>query len=966
VTGDGRPDLAVANKGSNTVSVFLNTTAPGATTPSFSSPQTFAVGSQPVSVTLQDINGDGRPDLIVANSYGGTGGTVSVLLNTTAPGATLASFGPQQSFATGKDPYAVALADLTGDGRPDLVVANRLGYNVSVLVNTTTPGATTASFASQKTFATGAKPYAVAEGDLNGDGRPDLVVANSNGNYVSVLLNTTAPGATVPSFAAQTTFATNGYCDSVALADFSGDGRLDLVTANPTKNTVSVLLNTTPPGASSPSFGPNFTFATGHDPRSVIAVDIDGDGRPDLVVGNGTSSYASVLVNTTMPGAPSPSFAAQQTVATGSGAASLAVTDLNGDGLPDLVLADSSASAASALLNTAIPVTISNGMATGMIVQDETPQTLDLVAGTNNQTATVGTAFGQNLAVVVVAMDGDPVQGVSVTFTAPASGASGTFAGGKTSVTIASDPTGTATAPVFTANNASGTYTVTAAATGGSNPTAGFTLINTTGTITTSTTLASSISPSIFGQPVTIVAVVSGSSSSGGPTGKVTFLNGAATLGTGTVNSFGYAAFTTSTLTVGTEAIQALYSGDANFIGSTSGTLTQTVSQAGSTTTVATSANPAVFGQRVIFFVAERAAAPGSGTPTGTVTFKDGTTTVGTAVLSSGRASFTTSTLIVGTHAITVVYAGDANFKTSTSATLGQTVNKANTTTIVFNPVNPSVFGQEVVFTALVSAVAPGAGTPGGTVTFKDGTTTLGTAVLGNGRATLTKFGLSVGTHAITVSYAGDANFNTSASNTLTQTVNPDNTLTLVLSSVNPSVVGQAVIFTALVNPLPQGSGTPTGTVTFKDGTTTLGTGTLKANSNGTGSTATFSISTLTAGTHPITAVYAGDANFKTSTSGTLTQTVTAAASATTLVSAANTAPNRPAPSAYRSDTPAVFHAGELDTAPKRQRGRVPSSPALWVGGGTPGAEPTAKILAALDLYFAFYQAGPVGLDGED
>ena len=192
-------------------------------------------------MTAADLNGDGKPDLIVANFVSNT---VSVLLNTTATGAATLSFAAQQTFATGSSPWSVTAADLSGDGKPDLIVANFVSNTVSVLLNTTATGANTASFAAQQIFATGTAPFHVTAADLNGDGKPDLIVANSQSNTVSVLLNTTAPGATTASFADQSAFATGSSPRSVTAADLSGDGKPDLIVANFGSNTVSVLLNT--------------------------------------------------------------------------------------------------------------------------------------------------------------------------------------------------------------------------------------------------------------------------------------------------------------------------------------------------------------------------------------------------------------------------------------------------------------------------------------------------------------------------------------------------------------------------------------------------------------------------------------------------------------------------------------------------------------------------------------------------
>jgi hypothetical protein len=358
INGDGKPDLIGANRDDNTVSVLLNTTVPGATTPSFAMQQIFATGTSPYSVTTADVNGDDKPDLIVANF---SDNTVSVLLNTTAPGAGTPSFAVQQTFVTGSGPFSVTAADVNGDGKPDLVVANQNANTVSVLFNTTAPGAATPSFAAQQTFATGTNPRSVTVADVNGDGMPDLLVANVNDNTVSVLLNTTVPGAAIPSFAAQQTFATGAgpvsvsAVDSVTAVDVNGDGKPDLIVANGNDNTVSVLLNTTVPGAPIPSFAAPQTFATGAGPFSVTAADVNGDGKPDLTVANVNTSTVSVLLNTTVPGATTPSFAAQQTFATGANPFSVIAADVNGDGMPDLIVANFNASTVSVLLNTTVP-----------------------------------------------------------------------------------------------------------------------------------------------------------------------------------------------------------------------------------------------------------------------------------------------------------------------------------------------------------------------------------------------------------------------------------------------------------------------------------------------------------------------------------------------------------------------------------------------------------------------------------
>ena len=194
------------------------------------------------------------------------------------------------------------------------------------------------------------------------------------------------------------------------------------------------------------------------------------------------------------------------------------------------------------------------------------------------------------------------------------------------------------------------------------------------------------------------------------------------------------------------------------------------------------------------FAATVKAAAPGSGTPTGTVTFMDGTTPLGSVTLSDGHASFKTSSLDAGSHSITVVYSGDDNFLTCTSAVLSQTVNQASTTTSLASSLNPSEYGEEVTFTATVKAVSPGSGTPTGTVTFMDGSNVLGMGTLSGSVATYSTTGLSVGTHSITAVYSGDTNFITSTSAVLKQKVQKSSGASFaVVSTVDPSSMGWSV-----------------------------------------------------------------------------------------------------------------------------------------------------------------------------
>jgi hypothetical protein len=323
--GDGNLDLAIANfggGGGNTLSILL-----GDGTGNFSLASSPATGSGPYSVAVGDFNGDGKLDLAVANVGSST---VSILLGDGTGNFTLAS-----SPATGIDPASVAVGDFNGDGKLDLAVANACGNNpncnsggtVSILL-----GDGTGNFALASSPATGNKPYSVAVGDFNGDGKLDLAVANNGSNTVSILL-----GDGTGNFTLASSPVTGNSPISVAVADFNGDGKLDLAVANQCGNdpncdsagTVSILLGD---GTG------NFTLAsspgTGYYPNSVAVGDFNGDGKLDLAVANLDDSTVSILL-----GDGTGNFTLTSSPATGN-PDSVAVGDFNGDGKQDLAVAN--------------------------------------------------------------------------------------------------------------------------------------------------------------------------------------------------------------------------------------------------------------------------------------------------------------------------------------------------------------------------------------------------------------------------------------------------------------------------------------------------------------------------------------------------------------------------------------------------------------------------------------------------
>ena len=310
LNGDGRADVVATNDSDNKVSVMIRN---GDGT--FKPQVTYPTGASPQAVVITDINGDGKLDIITANY---SGNSVSVLL-----GNGNGTFQNKIDYGTGTGTVSVAFADVDGDGLLDIVTANQTGNSVSILLNYGN-----ITFQTATNYATASTPVSVAIGDFNGDSKPDIVTANNNstGN-ISVLANNGA-GA----FPAHTEYATLANLHRVTVADINGDGKLDILTAN-NNGTISVLLNTT--SGSTITLATHTDYTVGNNPQGIVATDLNGDGKPDVVVANYGDNTISVLLNN---GAGS--LLSKVNYNVGLQPLGLKVVDVNGDDKKDIVVAN--------------------------------------------------------------------------------------------------------------------------------------------------------------------------------------------------------------------------------------------------------------------------------------------------------------------------------------------------------------------------------------------------------------------------------------------------------------------------------------------------------------------------------------------------------------------------------------------------------------------------------------------------
>jgi hypothetical protein len=659
---------------------------------SLAPPVDFSAGIHPRSVTVADFNNDGKADLAVVNmgQLSNFQGSLSVLLGngdgSFRPAVTTNLQDSGQGQGTAE---TLAVGDFNGDHLLD-VALNTGGSNGSPAVEVLFGKGDGTFQPNHEILSVGQVPLSLAAGDFDGNGTLDLVTANSSSGTLSVLL-----GNGDGTFRPRTDLAVGGAPRTVVVGDFNGDGRADVAVGQQITDTVSVLT-----GRGDGTFAPpQVVGSTGTQfaPASLAVGDVNGDGRSDLVVnsiggedtpvsqlgvllGNGNGTFQAPILHSPQIGGDGDVVLGDfnhdgrtdavvgseasgtdglgvfigngdgsfqpfpQTISSGGDdPLGVAAADLNGDGLVDLV-------AANTFFGTNGPGTV------GVLLNNSTGTAAATTTTTLVSSApTAGAGQTETLTATVSSRAGVPTGSIVFFDGSTVLGGADVNAAGQATLAVSLGV---------------GSHALTASfvGTGGFAGSTSAVVTEKVNPVATTVALASSLNPAVAGQAVTFTATVAaGAPQSGAPTGTVTFKDGSVVLGTVAVGATGTATLTTSFASAGGHAITAVYSGDATFAGG-SQALTEQVTAAthrASTTSLFASATTVRVGQAVAFTATVRDPS-GTSTPTGTVTFFVGNTVVARVTLdANGQARLRGSFSIAGRFTIRAVYSGDATFGTS-------------------------------------------------------------------------------------------------------------------------------------------------------------------------------------------------------------------------------------------------------------------------------------------------------------
>jgi hypothetical protein len=741
INGDGKLDLMLGVSGfdsygiyTNTIEVFLGN-GDGTLTRVATIPLPLGV----TSIVVADMNGDGKPDLLAFETlaaYGYSGppppdnanqhplNTVQVLLGkgdgTFSLGQIIENPNSLQSYPVlptkdGNMPFAAStlgVGDFNGDGIPDFVLAGWGQGTVKTYL-----GNGDGTFSSGPVTQAGSNPAGIAVGDFNGDGKPDIavsepIVSGSGNSNVFILL-----GNGDGSFTAASPLTGVGPVSSgIVTADFNGDGIPDIAVESQSPSAeVNVFLG---------NGNGSFTQAA-HSPivgtapyGSVLAVgDFNGDGIPDLVTAATAQQLSFLLGNG--DGTFQPAVNAIAANPDVYAISDIALGDLSGSGLSDIVSADYASRDAFVLLPLASSqtATATATLAGVTLVGSGSDNIIAVYSGDSTYQPSTSpplslTATPEQVTVTLTLSPASTSYGQPVAMTAnvmPAS-AEGHNATGTVTFQVASRTLGTVSlvngAATFTSSLLPiGTDTVSAIYSGdGYFASAGGSATEVVTGFNSVSVLTATPNPSYLGQTVTIAAAVTGVGSTVVPTGTVTFYDSATVIGQGTLDATGHASIAISTLILGAHDLSFVYSGNAGYYSSTSPVVRQIVNIQGSTTTLTVGPNPAGTGQPVTLTAGVTLSV--SGTAAGTIAFYDGPTLIDQTTLDpTGHATYTTSALALGTHSLTAVYAGNAGYGGNTSPAVSELIETLGFTMTLSSPSITIVTSQHTTTTITLASL---------------------------------------------------------------------------------------------------------------------------------------------------------------------------------------------------------------------------------------------------------------------
>lgn len=905
----------------------------------FAAGRAYAAGLQPVSVASGDIDSDGNPDLVVANDCTAVNscvsGEIAILLGDPHGGYSLSS-----RVVMGGNSVSVSLFDVNRDGKLDLLSFNRTDRNVAVRL-----GSGDGTFGPLNTFALSGYPISLVSADINRDGSPDLAVVEDCGStscsepgQVEVLLGT---GTGV--FKSVSTQGVGYAPVGLSAGVTRKGGQIDLVVANrcgkdascKSQGTATLLY-----GDGTGSFRTASESSIGNHPSSIALADLSGTGTLDLAVTHRDDATIAVSA-----GKGDGTFGAATFYSVGSTPSAMTVADLNGDGKADLAIANAGDST----------VTVLYGSGTGIVRLGATlpvstaPTAITAIPGTRSATASLATTNGvvgsgattsnvtvlssilvkaQGVTASTTSLTATPATttvnpSAAVTIDAKVSGASGTPTG---TVDITSNGTpgtvcsaivldGTGGASCTTSMLEQNVTTLTASYNGDATyaPATGSTSIVVNAATPTVTLVGAPASPSPLNTSVLFTATLTGVSLTPvAPTGTMTFaLNGTTVaICTATVSTAGVATCAIQDMTSGSNTVTATYSGDPNFVVASPGSATYSITAQHPTVTIAAApASPSAVNTDVTFTASLTGTALTPVLPNGTMTFAlNGTTVPSCAgkVSAGGIATCSIQNMPAGSNTVTATYSGDTNYVVSAAGSTPYTTAASTASlTISASPGSSVTTGTAVTFSATLGGVAFTPVVPNGNVAFTlngSPVATCSAVSVTNQTASCTIQSLVAPADTITATYSGDANFKVTNPATFTESVTQGATTVVLTSSQNPSSVNHSITFSATVPASPGQTAAPypTGSVKFTQGATTLcgGPQVLSAPtlplSPTNQPTATCTTTFSSATTYPVVATYSGDSNFTPGTAGSLTETINAGATTTSVTTSGTTIINQP------------------------------------------------------------------------